>query len=71
VAIVGTRKPDALAFQFAHTLARELAEAGCAIVSGGAIGIDTTAHQGALDGGGFTVAILATGLEHPYPADNG
>lgn len=71
MAIVGTRKPDVLAGQFAHTLARELVEAGCSIVSGGALGIDTTAHQGALDGGGFTVAILATGLEHPYPADNG
>jgi DNA processing protein len=70
VAIVGTRQPDALAFEFAHTLARELAEAGSTIVSGGAVGIDSAAHQGALDGRGFTVAILATGLEHPYPADN-
>jgi DNA processing protein len=71
VAIVGTREPDTLAGRFAHTLARELAEAGCPIISGGALGIDSAAHRGALDGGGFTVAILATGLERPYPADNG
>jgi DNA processing protein len=71
VAIVGTRTPNPQAANFAHTLAYELAEAGCPIVSGGALGIDSAAHQGALEGGGFTVAILATGLERPYPADNG
>jgi DNA processing protein len=70
VAIVGTRKPDARAAQFAYTLARELAQAGCPVVSGGALGIDSEAHRGALDASGRTVAVLATGLERPYPADN-
>jgi DNA processing protein len=70
VAIVGTRRPDANARGFTRGLARELASAGCAIVSGGALGIDTEAHLGALEVGGVTIAVLATGLERPYPAQN-
>ena len=70
IAIVGTRVPDARASDFAHSLAAELAGAGCAIISGGALGIDSAAHSGALAAGGTTVAVLATGLEKPYPAEN-
>lgn len=70
VAIVGTREPDPEAAHFARELARELAEAGCPIISGGARGIDTAAHAGALAGGGVTVAVLATGVERLYPAQN-
>jgi DNA processing protein len=70
VAIVGTRRPDAAGARFAHRLGAELAEAGWVIVSGGALGIDTEAHLGALEVGGPTVAVLATGLSRLYPAAN-
>lgn len=70
IAIVGTRAPDARASDLAYSLAFELAEAGCSIVSGGALGIDSAAHRGVLAAGGTTVAVLATGLAQPYPAEN-
>jgi DNA processing protein len=70
VAIVGTRNCDGQAQRFTRQLAFELAQAGYVIVSGGALGIDTAAHEGALDAGGITVAVLATGLEKPYPTAN-
>lgn len=70
VAIVGTRRPDAQAAAFTRALARELARAGCPVISGGALGIDTEAHRGALEAGGRTLSVLATGLEPPYPAQN-
>ena len=70
VAIVGTRKPDPRAGQLARSLARELGEAGWVVVSGGAIGIDTEAHRGALEAGARTVAVLGTPVQRPYPAAN-
>lgn len=70
VAIVGTRECDAPARDHTRRLARELAEAGVVVVSGGALGIDTAAHRGALEGGGRTIAVLATGVDDPYPAAN-
>lgn len=70
VAIVGTRYADDDGLQFARQLSFELSRAGAVIVSGGAAGIDTAAHLGALDAGGKTVAILATGLVDAYPRQN-
>lgn len=71
VAIVGTRRADPEALDFAHGLARDLASAGCVIVSGGALGIDAAAHRGALAAGGKTVVVLASGFTKPYPPSHG
>ena len=48
----------------------ELAERGVGIVSGGALGIDTATHQGAIDAGGVTVSIIGSGFDYLYPAAN-
>jgi DNA processing protein len=71
VAVVGTRyaSPDALAFT--RRIASDLASHGAVIVSGGAAGVDAEAHRGALEVGGRTVAVLATGLVHAYPPHHG
>jgi DNA processing protein len=70
IAIVGTRFADADGLRFARKLARDLSAAGAVIVSGGAAGIDSAAHLGALDAGGPTIAVLATGLIDAYPKQN-
>ena len=70
VSIVGTRRADDEALDFAYSLARELALRGVAVVSGGAIGVDRAAHEGAIDAGGRTVVVLPTGLDVPYPRAN-
>ncbi|HEY6880599.1 MAG TPA: DNA-processing protein DprA [Polyangiales bacterium] len=70
VAIVGTRRADGAGTRFTRQLAAELARADCTIVSGGAHGIDTAAHEGALDVGGATVAVLPGRVDAPYPARN-
>jgi DNA processing protein len=70
VAIVGTRRADREALAHTRAMARELAERGIAVVSGGAVGIDAAAHQGALDGGGRTFMVQAAPLDAPYPAAN-
>jgi len=70
VAVVGTRRADEEALDFAYTLAREIVLNGFVVVSGGAIGIDRAAHEGAIDGGGRTVVVLPTGLDAPYPRTN-
>ncbi len=70
IAIVGTRKPTAPGARLARALGRELATMGIPVVSGLARGIDSAAHQGSLDGGGGGVAVIATGLDVPYPPEN-
>ncbi len=70
VAIVGTRRADDEALDFAYTLARACVLNGVVIVSGGAIGVDRAAHEGAIDGGGRTVVVLPTGFDAPYPRAN-
>ena len=68
VAVVGARNASALARKFARQLAREIGGAGHVIVSGLARGIDTAAHEAALETG--TVAVVAGGLDMIYPPEN-
>lgn len=67
VSIVGSRNASMNGLTMARRLARTLGEAGQVIVSGFARGIDRAAHQAALETG--TVAVLAGGIDRPYPAD--
>ncbi|KUN82030.1 DNA polymerase III subunit beta [Streptomyces bungoensis] len=67
VAVVGARACTEYGTHVAAALASGLAERGWVVVSGGAYGIDGAAHRGALAAGGATVAVLACGVDRPYP----
>ncbi|MBD0840096.1 DNA-processing protein DprA [Streptomyces sp. TRM68416] len=67
VAVVGARACTEYGAHMAATLAAGLAEHGWVVVSGGAYGVDGAAHRGALGAGGATVAVLACGVDRPYP----
>lgn len=70
VAVVGARAATAYGRRVAEGLGADLAARGYCIVSGGAYGIDAAAHRGALAVGGFTVAVLACGVDVAYPHGN-
>jgi DNA processing protein len=68
VAVVGTRQPTPAALALARRLGARLAERGVTVVSGLALGIDAAAHEGALQAGGWTLAVLGCGVLNVYPA---
>jgi DNA processing protein len=70
LAIVGTRKMTGYGRQVTEHFASHLAKGKVTIVSGLALGIDTVAHTTALDAGGRTIAVLASGLDTIYPSSN-
>ena len=70
VSIVGTRRTTRYGREITRQIAAEIASEGITIVSGLAIGIDTFAHRGALDGGGKTIAVLPSAIDKIYPPSN-
>jgi DNA processing protein len=70
VAVVGARNCSEVGRDVARSIGAGLAAAGVTVVSGGARGIDAASHEGALDAGGPTVAVLGCGIDRSYPASN-
>ncbi len=70
LAMVGSRAPTPAGRAIAREFAAALAGRGLTITSGLAAGIDAASHQGAIEAGGVTVAVLGTGLDRVYPAEN-
>jgi DNA processing protein len=68
VSMVGSRAASGYGAHVAGEMAADLGERGWVIISGGAYGIDAAAHRGALAAGSITIAVLACGVDYPYPA---
>lgn len=70
ISVVGSRKASPQGIDVTRKICRELSQAGVCIVSGFAMGIDTAAHEGCLEGGSPTAAVLGCGLDVDYPIEN-
>lgn len=70
IAEVGTRDMTEYGSRMAYTMAYDMAKAGAVVVSGMAKGVDGMAHRGALDAGGYTVAVLGCGVDRAYPSEH-
>ena len=70
IACVGTRTCTEQGREIAHKLGKELAQGGAIVVSGMAKGIDAAAHEGALEAGGHTIAVLGCGIDRVYPYEH-
>jgi DNA processing protein len=70
VAVVGTRRATHYGMDTTRKLSYQLAKAGICVLSGLALGVDTAAHEGAIRGGGRTVAVIGSGFDHIYPEEN-
>jgi DNA processing protein len=70
IAMVGSRNSTSYGMATTRSLSEDLARLGVTVVSGMARGIDTAAHEGALRGKGKTIAVLGSGLDRIYPAEN-
>lgn len=70
VSVVGSRQASEEGVRTAYMLASTMASSGYTIVSGLAAGVDSASHNGTLDGGGRTIAVMGTGLGKIYPSDN-
>lgn len=70
ISIVGSRRASSYGLSTTARLAKELANNGITVVSGMARGVDTSAHRGALSGGGRSIGVLGCGVDVVYPAEN-
>ncbi|CAI8346634.1 MAG: DNA processing protein DprA [Opitutia bacterium UBA7350] len=70
IAVIGTRQPSLYGLKVARILGAQLAGLGFCVVSGMARGVDSAAHEGALECGGPTIAVLGSGLDIIYPPEN-
>jgi DNA processing protein len=70
IAVVGSRHPTHYGLKGAETIGFGLAKRGIGVVSGLAMGIDSAAHAGCLRGGGFTIAVMGTGIDVIYPPES-
>lgn len=70
IALVGSRDGNSYGKSIITRFVPDLVAGECTIISGGAFGIDTMAHQATIDAGGITCVVLGSGLLHPYPREN-
>lgn len=70
IAVVGSRRASVYGRTIVQRIAKDLSSRGLTLISGGARGIDSSMHRGALDGGGRTICVLGCGVDISYPPEN-